>query len=115
MTTPNLNLPQMPQNTFQPSVDFNSAMQIIDALLGLAPLDKDLNIPPTTTAGDAGKTWIVGLTPTGAWAGQTNKIAVCTGANLWTFLNPKNGLLARVQDEAKFYFYDGAIWTLLTV
>lgn len=113
MATPNLNLPNMPQNTFQPSVDFNAAMQELDALVQLVPLDKDLSAPPATVAGDAGKTWIVGPAPTGAWAGKAGNIALCTGENLFVFYVPKVGWRAYVQDEDVDYRYKLAGWTLI--
>lgn len=113
-TTPNLAIPEMAQNTFQPSVTFNQAMQIIDALLGLAPVDKDLSAPPTTSAINVGNTWIVGASPTGAWNGQAKSIALCTAANQWVFLPPKIGLVAFVQDETKFYVYNGTAWVLFS-
>lgn len=114
MSTPNLGLDEMPQNSFQPSVPFNADMQLIDALMYLAPLDKDLTTPPTTVAGDAGKTWIVGTAPTGAWAGHATHIALCTGAGLWRFFPPKAGWRAYVQDEAADYRYVGSAWVIIS-
>lgn len=113
MTTPNLDLPQMPQNTLQPSSDFNLAMQALDALVQLVPLDKDLTAPPTTIAGDAGKTWIVGPSATGAWSGHDDKIALCTGANLWAFYEPKAGWRAYLQDEDLDYRFVTGAWTAI--
>lgn len=113
MSTPNLNLPEMPQNSMQPSVPFNASMQILDALTQLVPLDKDLTAPPVTVAGDVGKTWIVGPAATGAWAGKAGQIAICTGATLWAFSVPKAGWRAYVQDEAKDYRYLAGLWTLI--
>lgn len=113
MATPNLALPQMPQNSFQPSVDFNAAMQQLDVLVQLVPLDKDLVAPPDTTAADAGKTWLVPAGATGAWAGHATHVALCTGANLWTFYVPKIGWKAYVQDEDKDYRFKAAGWILI--
>lgn len=108
--TPNLDLPQMAQNTLQPSVSFNEAMQILDALVLLVVQDKDLTAPPATTMADAGKRWIVGVAATGAWAGHDNEIAICTAADLWSFFVPRAEFRARVLDEAKYYRFDGAAW-----
>lgn len=113
MSTPNLNLPEMPANSFQPSVPFNESMQILDALVQLVPQDKDLTAPPATVAGDAGKTWLVAAAPTGAWAGHAQHIAICTGAGLWAFVVPKAGWCAYVQDEAKDYRFLAGVWVLI--
>lgn len=113
MSTPNLNLPEMPANSFQPSVPYNESMQILDALVQLVPQDKDLAVPPTTVAGDAGKTWLVAASPTGAWAGQANNVAICTGAGLWAFVAPKAGWRAYVQDEGADYRFLAGAWALV--
>lgn len=114
MSTPNLDLPEMPANSFQPSVPYNQSMQILDVLVQLVPQDKDLAAPPSTAAGDVGKTWLVAASPTGAWAGHANHIAVCTGAGLWAFVVPKAGWRAYVQDEAADYRYSGSAWAIIT-
>ncbi|MBT9158796.1 MAG: hypothetical protein DDT26_00043 [Dehalococcoidia bacterium] len=111
-TTPNLGLAQMPQNLTQPSVPYNDAMQVLDALAQLTPLDKDLNVPPVTVATDVGKTWLVASAPTGAWAGQSGRIALCVGAGLWRFIAPKRGWRAFVLDENAGYWYNGTVWVL---
>lgn len=99
MSTPNLGLELVPSNSLQPSVPLNDALQVIDALLQLAVEDKDLTVPPPTVESDSGKRWIVGATPTGAWAGKAGQIALCTGAALWRFLAPRPGWEAVVLDE----------------
>jgi len=43
-----------------------------------------LNAPP---AADAGETWVVGATPTGAWVGHENDLAEWSGSG-WTFAAP---------------------------
>ena len=110
MTTPNLALASMDTNMLQPSVAFNAAMRDLDALVFLA-IQTTTNTPPTTTdPADLGKRWIVGTSPTGAWAGQGNKIALCIGANLWYFLTPKEGWTARNVTTDLRYEYSGTAW-----
>lgn len=113
MSTPNILLPEVPQNTLQPSVPINKSMQIIDALIQLVPLDKDLTAPPTTVDADAGKTWIVAASATGAWSGKDNQVAICVGANLWEFRAPKAGWRAYLQDEDADYRFISGSWTLI--
>lgn len=110
--TPNLDLELVPANSFQPWESINDTLQLIDALLHLAVLDKDENDPPTTVSGDAGKRWIVGSTPTGAWAGYAGYVALCTGADLWRFIEPKEGFEAWVIDEGVKYRYESSAWTV---
>lgn len=109
MATPNIGLPEMPAGTFQPSVPFNEAMQIIDALLPLM-VEAELNTPPTTVAGDAGKRWAVGSSPTGAWVGHSGDIALCVGANLWDFIEPLTGIELYNKSADEYFYYDGSSW-----
>lgn len=113
MTTPNLALTEVAANVLQPSVPINASLQVIDALLHLSPQDKDLAAPPITTDADKGKTWIVAASPTGTWAGQAGKIALCIAANNWTFLTPKEGWRADLRDEDVAYRYTGTAWALV--
>lgn len=108
--TPNVHLPQMPQNTFQPSVPYNEAMQLLDAIVVLVIQDKDLTAPPATVLADAGKRWIVGPAATGVWAGHDNDIALCTGANLWLYITPGPQWRGWVTDEGKWYRFTGSAW-----
>jgi hypothetical protein len=109
-TTPNLDLPQMPQNSLQPSVPYNEAMQLLDAIVVLVILDKDLTTPPTTLIADVGKRWIVGPAATGLWTGHDNDIALCTGADLWAFFTPKAQWRGWITDESKWYRFTGSAW-----
>lgn len=113
-TTPNLALELVPSDSFQPWTSINDTLQLIDALLQLAIVDRGLTTPPATVAGDAGKRWIIGGSPSGAWAGQGGNIALCTGANLWRFIAPKEGFLAWVIDEAAEYRYTSGAWAIVT-
>ena len=110
MSTPNLGLETVPSNSLQPSIPLNDALQLIDALLHLTIVDKDLSKPPTTTDTDIGKRWIVAASPTDAWAGHEKDIALCTGANLWRYIQPKDGMRAWVSDEALDYRYVSDVW-----
>lgn len=110
MSTPNLVLDEMPSNSLQPSVPFNSSMQLIDAILQLSPEDKDLTADPTTSGSDVGKTWIVGAAATGDWSGKDGQIALCTAANVWRFFPPKKGWKAYVRDEDATYVYTASAW-----
>jgi hypothetical protein len=63
-------------------------------------LDKDLTAPPGSPT--IGAAYLVPAAATGAWAGQTGKIAVYT-ARGWEFVVSPVGRLVYVQDETSFY------------
>jgi hypothetical protein len=80
---------------------------MLDALVQLAVLDKDLSAPPGSPA--EGDCYIVGASPTGAWAGQANNIAAFQDA-AWAFYVPSEGWLAWVADEDALYAFSGTSW-----
>lgn len=69
-----------------------------------------LNTPPASPSN--GDSYIVGTAPTGAWAGQGNKVAryssVTTG---WDFFTPKQGWKLYDQTTSTRYEYTGSAWT----
>lgn len=76
--------------------------------LHLSIKDRDLAAPPVTpTTGD---TYIVAASPTGAWSGQANKVAVWSGS-AWVFGTPRVGWVAYVEDEEKLCVYKAAGWS----
>lgn len=108
--TPNLALLVMDTNMLQPATAHNGAMQTLDAVAQLA-VQTTTNTPPTTSdPADLGKRWIVGASPTGAWAGQAGKVALCVGANLWAYLTPKNGWSAKDLSSGVWLDHDGTAW-----
>lgn len=114
-TTPNLDLPEMAGNTFQPSVPYNEAMKRLDAIVVLVIEDMGLVTPPTTVSGDVGKRWIVPTGATGDWAGHATDIALCTAPGLWLFLDPGYAwrawiLLNNTTSLNKYYRFNGTTW-----
>jgi len=63
--------------------------------------------PPTLTGGE--DKYIIPTGATGAWSGQTGKIAVDDGS--WTFYTPSAGWTATVVDEVRIYQYISGAWT----
>lgn len=98
MSTPNLDLEQVPSNSLQPSIPINDALQVLDAVVQLS-VEAITATPPTTIAGDAGRRWIVAAGATGAWSGHDSEIALSTGANLWRFIVPQIGFAAYNRDD----------------
>lgn len=109
-TTANLALPFIAAAQAQKHVTHNEALLLLDALVQLAVLDKDLAAPPASP--QEGARWIVAAGASGAWAGQAGKIAAWQDG-AWRFLSPRPGFVAFVLDEAAFYFWNGSAWTAL--
>ena len=89
--TPNLNLPYLLAAQSQKHVTHNEALRILDSLVQMTVLDRNLTAPPASPI--EGDRYIVAASPTGAWAGQTNKIA-CYQDGAWLFYAPKEGWIA---------------------
>lgn len=111
-TTPNLNLELVPSNSLQPWVAVNDALQLLDALVQLAVESRTLTVPPTTTEPDIGKRWIIAAAATGAWAGHDGEIALCTGADLWRFIEPKEGFEGWDIGAGERVRYESAAWVV---
>ncbi|QIE42068.1 DUF2793 domain-containing protein [Rhodobacteraceae bacterium SC52] len=85
-------------------VSHNVALRILDGLVQLSVLDRDLTAPPGSSAD--GDRYIVASGATGDWAGWELNVAVWTdGAGLR--LPPRTGWRAWVKDEGLLLVYDG--------
>ena len=73
MSSVNNNIPFVPENTIDPAAGLNESLNVVDALLQVRALTVGANSPPGSPSG--GDRHIVGTSPTGAWAGQANKLA----------------------------------------
>lgn len=107
-TTANLLLPYLMPSQAQKHVTHNEALAMLDAIVQLAVLDRDLTSPPG--APDEGDRYIVAAGATGAWDGQDGKVAVRQDG-AWVFLSPRAGWLALVADEGEFFHFTGSAWS----
>jgi hypothetical protein len=107
--TPNLALPFLMAAQAQKHVTHNEALRALDAVVQLAVADKDLATPPGSPAD--GARYLVAASPTGAWSGQTGKVAAFQDG-AWAFYTPRTGWLAWVADEDKLYVWTGSAWAL---
>jgi hypothetical protein len=84
MATPNTGIPYVPENTTDPAVGLNLALNVIDALLQTAVLDMDRTEPPESPSD--GDLHIVAAGATGAWEDQDDNLAryVAQG-DFWQF------------------------------
>lgn len=105
--TDKLNIPVMEASQAQKHVTFNESMLVLDAVVQLAVIDKDLTAPPGSPS--AGDRYIVGASATGDWAGQDDSIAAYQNS-AWEFYTPQDGWVAYVKDESLDYRYNGTSW-----
>ncbi|MBI1204014.1 MAG: DUF2793 domain-containing protein [Rhodopseudomonas sp.] len=105
--TANLGLPCIEGNQAQKHVTHNEALRLLDTLVQLAVLDRDLTAPPASPA--EGESWIVKTGATGAWAGHVDAVASWQDG-VWQFSVPRVGWLAYVVDESALLAWDGSAW-----
>ncbi len=105
----NLALPFIEGGELLPDVTLNETLRLIDTLVQLAIVDRDLNAPPGSPS--EGQRWIVKASPspTGAWAGHGNQIAAWQDGG-WVFCTPKTGWFAFVIDEGALVAWSGSAW-----
>lgn len=108
-TSANLALPFIEGGELLPDVTLNETLRLIDTLVQLAILDRDLNAPPGSPA--EGQRWIVKASPspTGVWAGHGNHVAAWQDGG-WVFCTPKTGWFAFVIDEGALIAWSGTAW-----
>lgn len=105
--TTNLQMPRMEANQNQKHVTHNEALDILDTLVNLAVIDRDLTAPPGSPSD--GDRYIIDSPATGAWTGNEGKVAAyLDGA--WEIFAPKEGWTAWVNDENVLIIYDGSDW-----
>lgn len=106
MNTINNAIPFVPENTIDPAAGLNLSLNTIDALLQVLVQSVGENAPPVATEGQR---FIVGTAPTGAWAGQANKLARwIDGA--WQFFDARYALNA---GDGQWYGRSGSTWAQL--
>ena len=105
--TANLGLPCIEGSQAQKHVTHNDALRILDTLVQLAVLDRDLTTPPGSPS--EGQRWIVKTGATGAWAGHSNAVAAWQDG-AWQFSTPQTCWCVYVVDEGTLLVWNGAAW-----
>ena len=103
----NLQLPYIMPSQAQKHVTHNEAIRVLDALVHLAVLDRDLTIPPGSPAD--GDRYLVAAGGAGSWTGKDGTVAAWQDG-AWAFLAPKAGWLLWVADESRLMDFDGMAW-----
>ena len=105
--TTHLLLPYILAAQAQKHITHNEALRILDGLVQLSVLDRDLTSPPGSPSD--GDRYIVASGATGDWAGWDLNVALWTDG-AWLRLPPRTGWRAWVEDEDLLLVYDGAGW-----
>jgi len=106
-TTTNLLLPYILAAQAQKHVTHNEALRLLDGLVQLSVLDRDLTAPPGSPAD--GDRHIVASGGTGDWTDWDLNVALFTDGT-WLRLPPRTGWRAWVENEGLLLVYDGAGW-----
>lgn len=107
-----LNLPYIMPAQAQKHVTHNEALRMLDALVHIRVEARDLDEPPTDPV--EGRRWIVGATPSGAFAGHAGDLAVFQDG-AWAFYLPRNGWLAWDGADNSLFVFDGTDWTTASI
>jgi len=102
-----LQLPFLAAAQAQKHVSVNEALLVLDAIVQLGVIDRDLTQPPASPA--EGDRYIVGASATGAWATYDSQVASYTDG-VWQFYQPRSGWIAWIEDEEKRYIFNNATW-----
>lgn len=109
-TTPRLALPYILTQQAQKEVTHAAGLNRLDALVQPVVQQIGLNAPPGSPAD--GQCWIVGAIPTGAWAGQANRLSQRIGG-AWVFRAPFVGLVVFDAATLAQWGWNGSAWTLV--
>jgi hypothetical protein len=109
-TTPRLALPYILAQQAQKEVTHAAGLNRLDALVQPVVQQVGLNTPPGSPAD--GLCWIVGSSPSGAWAGQTNRFVQRIGG-AWAFCVPFVGLVVFDAATLALRVWNGSAWALL--
>ena len=108
MSTPRFALPYIQAAQAQKEVTHNEALLMVDALVSLSLEDRHLSAPPVSPQN--GQVWFINGAGSGAWNGQSNKLAHYDSGQ-WYFYVIPDGLRAWIKDEAGYFVYSGSSWS----
>ncbi len=103
----NLQMPLMSASQAQKHVTHNEALRVLDAIVMLSIIDRDLTAPPGSPS--EGDRYIPASVATGDWAGEEGNIAIYQDG-AWAFYNPIEGWHCWVEDETLTLRHDGTSW-----
>ena len=108
MTTPIAGLPEISENQANKAITHNTALRQLEINLG-AVISRTLTTPPSSPA--EGALYIVPTGASGAWSGQTNKIAQWSNGGWNIYIPFQYQRLYSIADSAVI-IYVGASWSV---
>lgn len=109
-TTARLALPLIATGQAQKELAHSEGMIRLDALVQPVVQQVGLNTPPGSPTD--GQAWIVGPSPTGAWAAQANNLAQRAGG-AWRFYTRFDGLSVWDNTTDAVWHWNGTAWAVL--
>jgi len=107
--TERLKIPLLSSGQAQKEVVHNEALLIADILLCGAVEEPPRNAPPSSPT--AGQAYIVGTSPSGAWAGKAGHVAGHTAGG-WRLVAPAAGMTLLVKSTGTFATYRAGAWEI---
>ena len=102
-----LSLPLILPAQAQKHVTHNEALAALDLIVQLAVINRTLTVAPVLPA--VGDRYIVAAGATGAWVGQSGRIALFSETG-WQFTGALPGWRAHVLAEGQTAVFDGLVW-----
>lgn len=102
-----LALPLLNAGQAQKEIYHNEALAMLDLLTHAAVEDHDIDTPPSSPS--VGQCWIVGASPSGAWAGHAGELAGWTSGG-WRFFAPRAGMIIWNIGAEYWLHHDGTAW-----
>jgi hypothetical protein len=91
----------------QKHVTHNEALEQLDLLAQLHVLAFNMETPPGVVS--SGDTYALGASPTGAWVGNAEKLALYQESD-WVFITPNDGWLAVDSTTRILHVFQAGIW-----
>lgn len=107
--TPRLDLPFLSAGQAQKEWTHNEALQTLDILVSGAVEEEPRADPPASPI--LGAAYIVGASPTGAWAGKPQTVAAYTNDG-WRFVVPVEGMRLYVKSTSLCSLYRAGNWEI---
>lgn len=107
LATDRLSLPLLAVAQSQKEMTHNEALALLDAVV--QPVVVAMAPATTPSAPTLGQGWIVGPAPSGAWAGQADRLAVWTSGG-WRFVTPFAGMTVWNLADSLTYRRTASAW-----
>jgi hypothetical protein len=100
-------LPLLQSGQAQKELVHNEAVSLLDLIAQASVVAVGVNVPPA--APTSGQSWIVGVSPTGAWAGKPGRLAGWTDGG-WRFVDPVEGMAVWNTADSLVVRHVGGAW-----